>query len=75
MRCCLWNWLQPSNTAEQGGGVNPLQTRIKNLPAMAKIKNYNSELAFVELDACRNRNLEKGMILSIRRDAMLVGKV
>ncbi len=54
---------------------NPLQTRIKNLPAMAKIKNYNSELAFVELDAGRNRNLEKGMIFSIRRDAMLVGKV
>jgi hypothetical protein len=54
---------------------NAEQTRIKNLPAMAKIKNYNSELAFVELDAGRNRNLEKGTVFSIRRDAMLVGKV
>jgi hypothetical protein len=54
---------------------NPMQTRIKNLPAIAKIKNYNSDLAFVELDAGRNRNLEKGMTFSIRRDAVLVGKI
>jgi hypothetical protein len=53
----------------------PLQLQIKNLPAIAKIKSYNSELAFVEMDAGKNRNIEKGMTFDIRRDSMLVGKV
>ncbi len=54
---------------------SPIQLKIKNLPAIAKIKNYNTELSFVELDAGKNRNLEKGMTFNIRRAAMLVGKV
>ena len=53
----------------------PLQLKIKNLPAIAKIKSYNSDLAFVEMDAGKNRNIEKGMTFDIRRDSMLVGKV
>ena len=54
---------------------NPLQAKIKNLPAMAKIKTYNSELGFIEMDAGKNRNIEKGTTFHIRRDAMLVGRV
>lgn len=54
---------------------NPLQAKIKNLPAIAKIKTYNTELGFIEIDAGKNRNLEKGMTFHIRRDAMLVGRV
>ncbi len=52
-----------------------VQLKIKSLPAMAKIKSYNSELAFVEMDAGKNRNIEAGMTFDIRRDSMLVGKV
>jgi hypothetical protein len=54
---------------------NPLQVKIKNLPAVAKIKNYNEKLGFVELDAGKNRQLEKGMVFHVRRDAVLVAQI
>lgn len=54
---------------------NPLQVKIKNLAAIAKIKNYNEKLGFVELDAGKNRQLEKGMVFHVRRDAVLVAQV
>lgn len=55
--------------------LNPLQLKIKSLPAIAKIKTYNPQLGFVELDAGKNRQLEKGLKFNIRRDAMLIGKI
>ena len=54
---------------------NPLQVKIKNLPAVAKIKSYNEKLGFVELDAGKNRQLEKGMVFHVRRDAVLVAQI
>lgn len=52
-----------------------LQKKIKNLAVMARIKNFNDKLAFVEVDAGQNKNFAKGMIFRVRRDAVLVGKV
>jgi len=57
------------------GELNPLQVKIMNLPVVAKIKSFNEKLGFVELDAGKNRKLEKGMIFDVRREAVLVGKV
>jgi hypothetical protein len=54
---------------------NPLQVKIKNLPTVAKVKSFNADYGFVELDAGKNRALEKDMAFEIRRDAMIVGKV
>ena len=54
---------------------NPLQVKIKNLAPMAKIKNYNEKLGFVELDAGKNKNLAKGMVFHVRRDAVLVAQI
>lgn len=54
---------------------NALQVKIKNLPVVARIKNYDEKLGFVELDAGKNRQLETGMVFDIRRDAVIVGKV
>jgi hypothetical protein len=55
--------------------LNPLQVKIKNLPAIAKVKKFNEQFSFVELDAGKNRKLEKGMKFNIRHDAMIVGKI
>lgn len=54
---------------------NALQVKIKNLPVVARIKNYDEKHGFVELDAGKNRQLETGMVFDVRRDAVLVGKV
>lgn len=54
---------------------NPLQLKIKSLPAVAKVKSFNPDYSFVELDAGKNKSLEKGMSFDLRRDAMIVGKV
>ena len=60
--------LQPKN-------YNPLQVKIKGLPSIAKVKSFNADYGFVELDAGKNKNLETGMAFAIRRDAMIVGRV
>lgn len=55
--------------------LTAIQITIKNLAVMARIKNYNEKLAFVEVDAGLNKNFAKGMVFRVRRDAVLVGKV
>ncbi len=54
--------------------LNEKQLRLKNLPAIAKVKTFNEQHSFVVIDAGTNRGLEKGMKFSVRRDAMLIGK-
>ncbi len=74
-RALLTDAAQKINDELRPKNYNPLQIKIKSLPSIAKIKSFNADYSFVELDAGKNKNLEAGMAFAIRRDAMIVGKV
>lgn len=74
-RALLVEVAEKINQDSRPKSYTPLQVKIKSLPAIAKVKSFNADYGFVELDAGKNRNLETGMSFDIRRDAMIVGKV
>ena len=74
-RALLTDAAEKINSELQPKNYNPLQVKIKGLPSIAKVKSFNADYGFVELDAGKNKNLETGMAFAIRRDAMIVGRV
>ena len=74
-RALLNDAAQKINDELHPKNYNTLQVKIKSLPSIAKIKSFNADYGFVELDAGKNKNLETGMPFAIRRDAMIVGRV
>lgn len=74
-RALLTDAAQKINDELRPKNYNSLQVKIKGLPSIAKVKSFNPDYGFVELDAGKNKNLETGMHFDIRRDAMIVGKV
>lgn len=74
-RALLTDAAQKINDELRPKNYNPLQVKIKSLPSIAKVKSFNADYGFVELDAGKNKNLETGMHFDIRRGAMIVGKV
>ena len=53
----------------------PLQRRIKDSPALAKVKEAVADQGFVTLDAGTKAGLKQGLKFDLRRDAAVVGRV
>ena len=74
-RALLTDAAQKINDELRPKNYSPLQIKIKGLPSIAKVKSFNADYGFVEIDGGKNKNLESGMPFAIRRDAMIVGRV
>ncbi|MCB1212315.1 MAG: hypothetical protein KDK97_23535, partial [Verrucomicrobiales bacterium] len=55
--------------------LTPLQNKILNMPAIAKVKNFVKDQSFVVLDAGSNKNIASGALFEIRRGNSIVGRV
>jgi hypothetical protein len=55
--------------------LTPLQRRIKDSPAIAKVKEAVPDQGFVTLDAGTKAQLKAGLKFDLRRDSAVVGRV
>jgi hypothetical protein len=55
--------------------LTPLQRRVKDSPAVGKVKEAVAEQGFVALDVGSKSGLKKGLKLDLRREASIVGRV
>ncbi|MDB4673577.1 hypothetical protein OAF27_02070 [Verrucomicrobiales bacterium] len=55
--------------------LSPVQRRIAESPAIARVTEYLPDLGFIAIDAGRGKGLESGMEFHIRRDRYLIAKV
>ena len=53
----------------------PLQRRIKDSPAVAKVKEAVGDQGFVTIDAGSKAGLKQGLKFDLRRDAAVVGRI
>ena len=57
------------------GTLTPLQRRVKDAPALGKIKDFVAEHGFVTFEAPPDFGLKPGMKFDLRRDASVVGRI
>lgn len=55
--------------------ITPLQRRVKDSPALGKVKEALMEQGFVALDVGSKNGLKAGLKLDLRRDSAIVGRV
>jgi|GEM_PF-580945 len=55
--------------------ITPLQRKIMNMPAIAKVKNFVKDQSFVVLDAGSNKSLAAGAMFDLRRGNSIVARI
>lgn len=55
--------------------LTPLQRRVKDSPALGKVKEVVMDQGFVTLEAGTKQGLQKGMKFDLRRDSAIVGRI
>ena len=60
---------------EQTQELTPMQKKIKDAPAIAKVIAVKEGLGFVVIDAGSSKGIEKGTRFNIRRDKFIVAEV
>ena len=65
----------PPQSAPGPPPVTPLQRKILNMPAIAKVKNFVKDQSFVVIDAGSNKSLAAGALFELRRGNSIVGRI
>jgi len=60
---------------EKAEELTPLQKKIREAPAIAKVVDVNEGLGFVVIDAGSSKGIEEGSRFNIRRDKFIVAEV
>ncbi|MBL9114768.1 MAG: hypothetical protein JNJ83_07140 [Verrucomicrobiaceae bacterium] len=65
----------PSPAPLPPGTLTPLQRRVRDAPALGKIKDFVAEHGFVTFEAPADFGLKPGMKFDLRRDSSVVGRI
>lgn len=60
---------------EESEELTPLQKKIREAPAIAKVIDVNEGLGFIVIDAGSSKGIEEGSRFNIRRDKFIVAEV